>query len=45
MDEICNKAEQKLNALSSVTASIDMLKRRVLVNAFFLSQLSYCSLI
>ena len=45
VDEICKKAGQKLNALSRVTPYMDLSKRRVLLNAFFISQSSYCSLV
>ena len=39
------KAGQKWNALSRVTSSIDLSKRHILLNAFFLSQFSYCPLV
>ena len=45
VDEICKKAGKKLNALSSVTTSMDLSKRRILLNAFFISQFSYCPLV
>ena len=32
---ICEKAGQKLNAISRITRYIDLAKRRLLVNAFF----------
>ena len=44
-DEICKKAGQKLNALVRVTPSMDLSKRRILLNAFFISQFSYCPLV
>ena len=44
VDEICKKAGQKLNALSRVTPYMDLSKRRIL-NAFFISQFSYCPLV
>ena len=44
VDEICKKAGQKLNALSRVTAYLDLSKRCILLNAFFISQFSYCPL-
>ena len=45
VNEICKKAGQKLNALSRVTPDMDLSKRRVLLNAFFISQFSYCPLV
>ena len=44
VDEICKKAGQKLNALSRVNSYIDLSKRRILLNAFFISHFSYCPL-
>ena len=38
-------AGQKLNALSRVTPYMDLSKRCILLNAFFISQFSYCSLV
>ena len=45
VDEICKKAGQKLNALSRVTPYMDLSKRCLLLNAFFISQFSYCPLV
>ena len=45
VNDICKTAGQKLNALSRVTPYMELSKRRVLVNAFFLSQFNYCSLV
>ena len=45
VDEICKKAGQKLNALSRVTTYMDLSKRRILLNAFFISQDSCCPLV
>ena len=45
IDEICKNAGQKLNELSRVTTYMDLSKRRMLVNTFFLSQFSYCPLV
>ena len=42
---ICQKAGQKLNAISRITPYMDFAKRRLLVNAFFYSQFNYCQLI
>ena len=45
LDEICKKAGQKLNALARLTPFMNIRKRRVLLNTFFISQFSYCPLI
>ena len=42
VDEICKKAGQKLNKLSRATPYMDLSKRRILSNGFFISQFSYC---
>ena len=42
--DICQKAGQKLNAISRITPYMDFAKRRLLVNAFFYSQFNYCQL-
>ena len=44
-DEIYKKARQKLSALSRVNLFMDLSKRCVLLNAFFISQFSYCPLV
>ena len=46
VDEICKKAGQKLNVLSRVTPYMNLPKRRILLNAFFISttQLLFISL-
>ena len=43
--DICQKAGQKLNTTSRITAYVDFAKRRLLVNAFFYSQFNYCQLV
>ena len=43
--DICQKAGQKLNAISRITPYKDFAKRRLLVNAFFYSQFAYCQLV
>ena len=43
--DICQKAGQKLNAISRITPYMDFAKRRLLVNAFFYSQFNYCQLV
>ena len=40
IDEMYKKAGQNLNATSRVTPYMDLPKRRMLINAFFLSQFS-----
>ena len=45
VDEICKKAGQKLKALSRVTPCMDLSKRCILLNVFFISQSSYCPLV
>lgn len=45
IDEICKKGGQKLNALSKVTPYMDFSRRRMLINASFLPQFSYSSLV
>ena len=42
---MCQKAWQKLNAISRITPYMDFVKRRLLVNAFFYSQSNYCQLV
>ena len=41
----CQKAGQKLNAISRKTHYMDFAKRRLLVNTFFYSQFKYCQLV
>ena len=45
VDEICMKEGQKLNALSRVSSYMDLSKRLILLNSFFISQFSYCPLV
>ena len=45
METVCKKASQKLNALSRLCAIIPFQKRRMLMQAFFISQFSYCPLV
>ena len=42
---MCRKASQKLNALSRLCAIIPFQKRKMLMQAFFISQFSYCPLV
>ena len=45
ISDICKKARGKLNALVRIVPFIGLSKRRVLMNAFFNSQFSYCPII
>ena len=45
VDEICKKSGQKLNTLSRVSPYMDLSKRHILLNAFLISQFSYCPLV
>ena len=45
IDNICQKASVKLNALSRILPYMDFNKKRLLINAFFMSQFNYCQLV
>ena len=45
IDDICKKAGLKLSALSRIATYMECNKKRLLVNAFFISQLNYGPLI
>ena len=45
MKNLCKKAGQKLHALARIANYMDIRKRRSIMNAFILSQFSYCPLI
>ena len=45
IDNICKKASQKLNAISRITPYMDLNKKRLAANAFFMAQFNYCPLI
>ena len=45
IDNMCKKANIKLNALSRITPYMDFNKKKLLINAFFMSQFNYCQLI
>ena len=45
INDICKKAGLKLNALARITPYKDLNKKRFLLNAFFMSQFSYCQLV
>ena len=42
VDNICQKASKKLNALARVTNYMELPKIRILMNAFFKAKLNYC---
>ena len=42
VENICQKASKKLNALARVTNYMELPKRRILMNAFFRVQFNYC---
>ena len=44
IDEICKKAGQKMNALSTVIPYMNITKRCTILNTFFISQFNYCLL-
>ena len=43
--DICQKAGQRLNAISRITPYMNFAKTRLLVNSFFFSQFNYCQLV
>ena len=45
ISDLCKKASRKISALARVTPFMGFNKRKLLMNAFFTSQFSYCSLI
>ena len=45
ISELCKNASRKIHALARVAPYMNKSKRRVLMNAFFTSQFSYCPLI
>ena len=45
ISELCKKASRKVSALARVTPFMEIGKRKLLMNAFFTSQFSYCPLI
>ena len=45
LSELCKKASRKINALSRITPYMNVSKKRILMNAFFKSQFSYCPVI
>ena len=45
IQDLCNKANRKSQALARATPYMNLQKRRVLLNAFFNTQFNYCPLI
>ena len=45
LGNICKKASQKLNVISRITPYMDFNKKRLAVNAFFMTQFNYCPII
>ena len=45
INNLCNKASQKLNALARISGYMDIQKRRTLMESFITSQFGYCPLI
>ena len=43
--ELCKKASKKFHALSRVASYMNISERRILMNEFYKSQLSYCPLV
>ena len=45
ISELCKKASRKIHALSRVASYMNISKKRILMNAFFKPQFSYCPLV
>ena len=45
IEDICQKASQKLNALARLAPYMGTTKKHILMNAFFKSQFNYCPLV
>ena len=45
VSQLCKKASKKLHALARIFKYVETSKRKILVNAFIISQFSYCPLI
>ena len=45
IENICQKANRRLNALARVTYYMELPKRRILMNAFFKPQFNYCPVV
>ena len=44
MEDLCKRASHKIHALARIMPKMDFPKKRILLNAFFKSQFSYCPL-
>ena len=42
VEDLCKKASKKIHALARITPYMTVSERRILMNAFFRSQLTYC---
>ena len=45
INSLCKNASQKLHALARISSYVDVEKLRIMINAFVVSQFSYCSLV
>ena len=45
INDICKKGGFRLNALARMTPYLDLNKKQLLLNAFFMSQFNYCQLV
>ena len=45
VENLCKKASRKIHGLARFTPYMTVSKRRILMNAFFISQFSYCPLV
>ena len=45
ISDLCKKASRKISALARVAPFMSIEKRKVVINAFFISQFSYCPLV
>ena len=45
IEDICQKASQKINALARLAPYMGTTKKRIIMNAFFKSQFNYCPLV
>ena len=45
INDICKKADLKLNALAMITPYMDLNKKRLSLNALLMSQFNYCQLV
>ena len=45
INQLCTRASQKIGAISRISPFMNLSQRKLLMNAFFMSQFSYCPLI